>query len=128
MLYPVIRILFSPLCLLIETRWCIPRGFDGFAPGPLILLRPGASAALLAHEKVHVRQFWRSFGLMGPLYLLSRRWRLRYELEAYREQVRHAGPQAVPACAHALAHGYRLGISVEQACRLLASGDSAAAP
>lgn len=115
----VIRVLLSPPCLLVETRWGIPRGFDGFAPGPLILLRPGADAALLAHEKVHVRQFWRSFGLMPLCYLLSSRWRLRYELEAYREQIRHAGPDAVPACAQALAHGYRLGITMQQALGLL---------
>jgi len=119
MLLRMIRVLLSPVCLLIETRWCIPRGFDGFAPGPLILLRPGASAALLAHEKVHVRQFWRTFGLMGPLYLLSRRWRLRFELEAYREQIRHAGPHAARPCARALAHGYRLDITEEDAYRLL---------
>ncbi|MDF3837322.1 hypothetical protein P3W85_30900 [Cupriavidus basilensis] len=115
----MIRFCKSPLCLLIETRWLIPRRFDGFAPGPLILLRPGASHALIEHEKVHVRQFWRSGGTMGILYLLSPRWRLRFELEAYREQLRHCEPGAAHQFARMLSRHYRLNISEEQAYRLL---------
>ncbi|MDW3684996.1 hypothetical protein RA280_25245 [Cupriavidus sp. CV2] len=117
----MIRLCKSPLCLLIETksRWLIPRGFDGFAPGPLILVRPGVSHALIEHEKVHVRQFWRWCGLMGVLYLASPRWRLRFELEAYREQLRHCEPGAAHHFARMLARHYRLGITQEQAYRLL---------
>lgn len=115
----MLRYCRSPLCLVVETRWLIPRGFDGFTPGPLILLRPGASDALIEHEKVHVRQFWRSWGLMGVLYLASRRWRLRYEVEAYREQLRHSPPGAAHALARFLAGKYRLKISEAEAYRLL---------
>jgi hypothetical protein len=115
----MVRYCRSPLCLMIETRWLVPRGFDGFTPGPLILLRPGASHALIEHEKVHVRQFWRSWGLMGVLYLLSRRWRLRYEVEAYREQLRHSPPGAARALARLLAGKYRLRITEDEAYRLL---------
>lgn len=115
----MVRYCRSPLCLVIETRWLVPRGFDGFTPGPLILLRPGASQALIEHEKVHVRQFWRSWGLMGVLYLLSRRWRLRYEVEAYREQLRHSPPGAARYMAHVLASRYWLKITEEEAYRLL---------
>ncbi|MGO4156710.1 hypothetical protein [Cupriavidus sp. YAF13] len=117
----MIRFCKSPLCLLIETksRWLIPRGFDGFAPGPLILVRPGVSHALIEHEKVHVRQFWRWCGLMGVLYLASPRWRLRFELEAYREQLRHCEPDAAHHFARMLARHYRLDITQEQAYRLL---------
>ncbi|MFS8975930.1 hypothetical protein [Cupriavidus necator] len=115
----MLRYCRSPLCLVVETRWLIPRGFDGFTPGPLILLRPGASDALIEHEKVHVRQFWRSWGLMGVLYLVSRRWRLRYEVEAYREQLRHSPPGAAHALARFLAGKYRLKISEADAYRLL---------
>ncbi|MDR3384210.1 hypothetical protein [Cupriavidus basilensis] len=121
----MIRFCKSPPCLLIETksRWLIPRGFDGFAPGPLILVRPGVSQALIEHEKVHVRQFWRSGGLMGVLYLASPRWRLRFELEAYREQLRHCEPGAAHHFARMLARHYRLDISQEQAYRLLTAQD-----
>ncbi|WP_427312842.1 hypothetical protein [Cupriavidus sp. H39] len=118
----MLRYCRSPLCLVVETRWLIPRGFDGFTPGPLILLRPGASQALIEHEKVHVRQFWRSWGLMGVLYLASRRWRLRYEVEAYREQLRHSPPGAARGLARVLATKYRLGISEGEAYRLLRQG------
>ncbi|SCU92159.1 conserved hypothetical protein [Cupriavidus necator] len=115
----MLRYCRSPLCLVVETRWLIPRGFDGFTPGPLILLRPGASQALIEHEKVHVRQFWRSWGLMGVLYLASRRWRLRYEVEAYRVQLRHSPPGAAHGLARVLACKYRLKISEAEAYRLL---------
>ncbi|KWR89746.1 hypothetical protein [Cupriavidus sp. IDO] len=120
----MVRYCRSPLCLLIETRWLIPRGFDGFTPGPVILVRPGASDALIEHEKVHVRQFWRSWGLMGVLYLASRRWRLRYEVEAYREQLRHSAPDAAHGLARVLARKYRLKISESEAYRLLTEGRS----
>ncbi|CAG2143571.1 hypothetical protein [Cupriavidus numazuensis] len=118
-----VRYCRSPLCLMIETRWLVPRGFDGFTPGPLILLRPGASHALIEHEKVHVRQFWRSWGLMGVLYLLSRRWRLRYEVEAYREQLRHCPPDAARSMAHMLSTKYRLNITEDEAYRLLTGSE-----
>ncbi|WP_354682835.1 hypothetical protein [Cupriavidus necator] len=118
----MLRYCRSPLCLVVETRWLIPRGFDGFTPGPLILLRPGASDALFEHEKVHVRQFWRSWGLMGVLYLASRRWRLRYEVEAYREQLRHSPPESAHTLARFLAGKYRLKISEAEAYRLLTEG------
>ncbi|WER44972.1 hypothetical protein CupriaWKF_11655 [Cupriavidus sp. WKF15] len=119
----MVRYCRSPLCLMIETRWLVPRGFDGFTPGPLILLRPGASHALIEHEKVHVRQFWRSWGLMGVRYLLSRRWRLRYEVEAYREQLRHSQPGAARTLARLLATSYRLKITEDDAYRLLTASE-----
>jgi len=115
----MVRFCRSPPCLLVETRWLIPRGFDGFTPGPVILVRPGADLALIEHEKVHVRQFWRSWGMMGVLYLLSRRWRLRYEVEAYREQLRYSPPEAAHGMARVLACQYWLKISELDAYRLL---------
>ncbi|TPQ31218.1 hypothetical protein [Cupriavidus pinatubonensis] len=118
-----VRYCRSPLCLMIETRWLVPRGFDGFTPGPLILLRPGASHALIEHEKVHVRQFWRSWGLMGVLYLLSRRWRLRYEVEAYREQLRHCPPGTARSMARMLSTKYCLRITEDEAYRLLTGSE-----
>ncbi len=119
----MVRFCRAPLCVIVETRWMIPRGFDGFAPGPLILVRPGTSHGLIEHEKVHVRQFWRTFGLMAVLYLLSRRWRLRYEVEAYREQLRYCPLGAAHGFARTLACQYRLRISEQQAYRLLTAGE-----
>lgn len=42
--------------------------------------------AVLEHELVHAKQFWRSLGLYALLYKLSKRHRLRYEVEAYHRQ------------------------------------------
>ncbi len=42
------------------------------------------------HELVHARQFYRSLGLMNVLYSYSKTFRLRWELEAYEENVRLA--------------------------------------
>jgi hypothetical protein len=66
------------------TLWSggpVPKGADGVTIGSWIIVRKGAekSAYLLAHERVHVRQ-WAEFGHIGFLarYVGSYlRWRLR---------------------------------------------------
>jgi hypothetical protein len=60
---------------------------------------------------------------MGVLYLLSRGWRLRYEVEAYREQLRHSPPGAARALARVLATKYRLKITEDDAYRLLTASE-----
>lgn len=78
--------------------WCvvvytdkIAEGFAGCANGPIIRIRPKyrADKGLLAHEIVHVKQFYRTFGMHGILYLLSEKYRFNAEVEAYREQTRY---------------------------------------
>jgi hypothetical protein len=114
-----VKLLISPLCLVIVTNRLIPARFDGYAVGPLVLVRPGTSAALLAHEQTHVRQFWRYCGINELLYATSKRWRLRLELEAYRAQLAVAGPPAAAQLVAALSSKYDLGITQEEAYRLL---------
>lgn len=99
----------------------VPSRFAGCTRGPVIFIRPKYSddAGLLAHEKVHVRQFWRSLGLFGIPYLLSKSFRLRCEVEAYREQLRHYPDDRSWAFAGFLADKYNLGVSREEAHRLL---------
>ena len=67
----------------------IPTRFAGYTLGFVILLRPKFKddIALLEHEKIHVNQFWRTFGLFGIAYKLSKAYRLKYELEAYTKQL-----------------------------------------
>lgn len=113
------KLCLRPLCLVLQTRRLIPAGFDGFTVGPVVLVRPGTSTALLAHEQAHARQFWRFLGCNGVLYQVSRRWRLRLELEAYRAQLAVAGPPAVLQLSAALASQYDLDITQEEAYRLL---------
>ena len=113
------KLCLRPLCLVLQTQRLIPAGFDGYTLGPLVLVRPGTSAVLLVHEQTHARQFWRWLGLNGLMYQVSRRWRLRLELEAYRAQLAVAGPPAALQLSAALASQYDLGITQEEAYRLL---------
>ena len=105
--------------MIITTRF-IPRGFDAMALGPVILIRPECKddTGLVAHERVHVRQWRESWGMFWPRYLLSRRWRRDYEVEAYREQLKYS-PHCLDLFAGYLARNYRLNISLDQARSLL---------
>lgn len=100
--------------------WMVPPGYAAITLGPVIFMRRRFrdDVALLAHEQVHVRQWQQHRLLFWPRYLLSRRWRLAYEVEAYRVQVQMA-PAALEHCVQALTRGYWLGISEQDARRLL---------
>ena len=104
------------------TDWFVPKGMAGFTPGPFTLIRPAykGDAPLHVHEAVHRRQFWRSCGLALPLmYLLSRKWRLKLEVEAYKAQIA-AGMAAKSAAGFLASPAYGLGISEVEALQLLA--------
>lgn len=105
----------------IYTNRFIPSRYSGFTLGPLILIRPKNrdDVGLLEHEKVHVRQFWRTLGLSGIGYMFSKRLRLKAEVEAYREQLKHYAVDRKPLFAHYLATKYNLGITQEEALLLL---------
>ncbi len=92
--------------------------------GPLVLLRKryrgdasAAAAGLVAHELTHVRQFYRACGLNGPRSPFDR-WRLAYEVEACKAELRH-NPDAAGVFAGYLASRYRLDITVPEALKLL---------
>jgi len=78
------------LTFVFYTDCGIPDRFAGYTIGPVILIRPKyrGDRGLLEHERTHVRQWWRSFGLLSILYSLSWRYRLRAEIEAYCVQLR----------------------------------------
>ena len=96
--------------------------FAGKAFGPVILIRAGYEhdRGLLAHELVHVRQFWRTFGLHPLFYWLSKRYRYRAELEAYHEQLRYTNRPEL--FAHYLADKYGLDVSYTEALADLTAG------
>lgn len=102
------------------TRRFVPRGFAGCARGPFIFIRPEYrnDRGLLEHEKAHVRQFWRTLGFHGLLKLVSRRYRLACEVEAYRKQLEYS-PQDLRHFARFLATKYGFRLSTDQAVRLL---------
>lgn len=111
--------------LVVYTDRLIPARFGGFTFGPLILIRPAyrGDRGLLEHERVHVAQFWRTLGTMGIGYLLSKRYRLRCEVEAYREQARWYVTDRRPLFARFLVDKYDLGVTYDEALALLTAPD-----
>lgn len=105
----------------IYTNCLIPERFAALTFGPFVFIRPQYrdDRGLLEHELVHVAQFWRTLGLNGLGYLFSKSYRLHCELEAYREQLRWYANDRAPVFAWFLADKYRLGISYDEALRLL---------
>lgn len=91
--------------------------------GPIVLIKPkerelNVEYGLIEHELTHVRQFYRTFGLYWLKYLLSKKARLEYELEAYREQLEYV-PDSAPVFAWYLSTRYKLDITKEEALALL---------
>lgn len=97
------------------TNWFIPKRFAATTYGPFIFIRPEkkSDAGLLAHEQTHVRQFWRN-PFFGIAYCLSKEARLKYEVEAYREQLKFS-PDKADAFALALSTKYGLDITKDEA-------------
>jgi len=64
-------------------------GFAGATKACFIRIKPEYrdDVGLLMHEKVHVAQFWRTFGFHSLLYLISKKYRLNAEIEAYKAQL-----------------------------------------
>lgn len=112
-------------CLPAFICYCdLPKGNGGVAFGPLIVLKKkyrgdtsAATKGLLEHELTHARQFYRTCGLNGPRYLFAR-WRLAYEVEAYKVELRY-DPGAAREFAWCIANRYGLGITESQALELL---------
>ena len=102
------------------TNWLIQSKFTAETYGPFIFIRPRAKddVGLLEHEKTHVKQFWRSWGTFGLAYFFSKTARLRYEAEAYREQLKYS-PGKEDLYASFLVTKYNLGITQEQALAAL---------
>ncbi|MBC5766564.1 hypothetical protein [Ramlibacter albus] len=98
---------------------------DGMTIAPwLVLVHPRARGdrGLIAHESVHCEQMRRTGTVkFWLLYLLSRRFRLACEVEAYRESLRHH-EGGLRYFARHLAEGYFLGITADEAERLLING------
>ena len=103
------------------TDRVIPKRFGGFTVGPFIFIRPKyrEDVGLLEHEKIHVWQFWKTWGFFVPLYAFSKMWRLWWEVEGYKEQLKHYGDDRSMVFAGFIALRYRIPVSKEEAWRLL---------
>ena len=89
--------------------------------GPIIFIHPKyqRDAGLMAHQKVHQRQWLRTLGLHSILYLIIPPYRLSCEVEAYRAQLRYYGGDKADQFAEFIATKYNLKISKDEAKRLL---------
>lgn len=105
--------------MIFYTNWMIFPKSAATTWGPFIFIRPSKrdDVGLLAHEQVHVRQ-WKRNPFMFVPYLFSKKRRLAYEVEAYREQLTHY-PERLDRIAEILATKYRLDITKEQALAAL---------
>jgi len=72
----------------------VPKRFAGVSYGVLVIIRPAYKddEGLLAHELHHCKQWWRTLGIYGILNHFSKRWRFKYEVEAYAVQLRYVTP------------------------------------
>jgi hypothetical protein len=106
------------------TNHFIPNGFAAYTRGPLIFIRPEYryDKGLIAHEQVHVRQWFCTLMLHPLLYALSDSYKLKCEVEAYREQAKHDADDNLATYASYLSKMYGLSISVEDAHKKLKGG------
>ena len=105
--------------IIFYTNWFVPARFAACTYGPFIFIRPTKrdDVGLREHEKVHVKQFWRN-PLFGLAYFFSKKARFKYEVEAYREQLKYSpGKEAV--FADLLCRKYNLNITMVDALAAL---------
>ena len=112
--------------MIIHTNRFIPKRFDAityhlwFTPFSVILIRKckDKDKALLEHELTHAKQI-KCDWLWGIKYQFSKKYRLQYELEAYKVQYAYDDLQDMKYFAECLANNYKLGITVDEAIKLL---------
>jgi len=107
--------------MIFYTDFLIPDIYAAYTRGPLIFIRPEfkKDVGLLEHEKVHRRQWFRTLGLHPLLYRLSKKYRLKSEVEAYREQMKHYPDDKSTLFSHYLSTNYDLDLTEQDALELL---------
>ena len=109
------------------TNFGIQSNMGASTSGPLIFIRPSKTfpsiskeraEGLLAHELVHAEQFYRTCGWNSVRYLFSKKWKLKYEVEAYREQLKYV-PNDLDKLAEIISTRYGIDITKEEALALL---------
>lgn len=94
----------------IKTNKIIPKRFEAFTIGPVILIRPESyKDALIEHEKIHVKQFYR-YATFNWLFYLIDDYRLDLECEAYAKTIMIEGnnPSTVYRYANFIQENYNL--------------------
>ena len=98
----------------------IPATAAGATRLMFIFIRPKYKddVGLLQHELKHVEQLYRN-PLHSYFYLLSKSYRLKCEVEAYKEQLKHYANDRTDLFAEFIAKYYNLNITQEEAKQLL---------
>jgi len=113
------------ISLVFYTEWFIPKRFGAYTIGPVCLIRTKykEDRGLLTHELTHVKQFW-SNPIMFPLrYYFSKEARLKYEAQAYKQQLEYYTTDLTELFATFLVMNYDLGITLEQARSALSAAE-----
>lgn len=99
--------------MIFYTDRFIKNGFAGCSRGPFIFIRPAyrADEGLIAHERVHRWQWFTTLSLHSFLYLLWPDYKLRSEVEAYREQARYYADDRRPFFAKMICEKYGLNVT-----------------
>jgi len=87
----MIRFIYKIIpCFIFFTKRFL-HGFRGYNYGPVVCVHPDSrnDKGLIEHELTHSKQFFRTFGLHAILYWISKRYRLRAEVEAYAVQLKY---------------------------------------
>lgn len=104
-----------------DSNLFINRQSAGCARSMFVFIRPKYKndTGILAHELVHVKQFWKNPLFHGWMYLLSRHYRFNAEVEAYREQIKHYPDDRSEKFAEIISEYYKLDVSKEEALAAL---------
>jgi hypothetical protein len=101
----------------------LPKNILGVCLGPLVLLQPSVyeDRGTIEHELTHVKQFYKRAGVIHfLLYVLSAKYRLASEVEAYSNEFqwisRTEQPSFIESSALALSSCYRLKLQAHE-CR-----------
>ena len=109
--------------MIIKSNFLVPKRFQAITYGFIICVRPECAndLGLIAHEETHVKQFWDSPILMPLRYWLSAKWRLQYEAEAYKKQLRYYSDDRSTQFAQLLVSNYNLSITISDAYQALST-------
>lgn len=103
----------------------LPEGVGGEARAFFVRIRPSYrnDVGIHRHEEEHVYQWWVTFGLHSLLYLVSKKYRLWSEVQAYRKQLQNPPADQKDEYrwmyARYISEDYKLSISVTEAYKLL---------
>ena len=107
-----------PFLFYVDT---LPANVGGEARGFVIriLKKYKDDYGIYKHELVHVKQWFRTFGIHSLLYLIFDWYKLISEVEAYKEQLKHYPDDRTELFAEYISKYYNLNVTKEEAEALL---------